>query len=159
MARATIHAVVAVTVAVAVGSLGACSDPLTPGTHPLLGNAYDSTDGCLQPQQSFDFVDGPAPTGTCAVVCINDAKTGTAYVTNECPPYPVADTVEGADAGGDMCTMALAAWAAGNECGATGDAGEAAGTDAAADAPPEAATRAGKDASVDARGDEKGAGG
>jgi hypothetical protein len=153
MTRATIHAVGAVTVAVAAGSLFACSDPLTPGTHPLLGNAYDSTDGCLQPQQSFDFVDGPAPTGTCAVVCIIDAKTGTAYVTNQCPPYPIADTVEGADAGGDTCSLALMAWAAENACGATGDAGDAAGDDAAADAPPEAATAAGKDAAVDARGE------
>lgn len=128
MTRATLHAVVAVavTVAVAVGSLPGCSDPLTPGTHPVLGNAYDSADGCLEPQQSFDFVDGPAPTGTCAVVCITDAKTGIAYATNECPPYPIADTVEGSDAGGDACSLALAAWAAGNECGSTSDAGDAA---------------------------------
>jgi hypothetical protein len=127
MTRTAIPAAVAV--AAAISSLSACSDPLTPTTHPVLGNAYDSADGCLQPQQSFDFVDGPAPTGTCNVVCITDAKTGTAYVTNECGPYPTADTVEGADAGGDTCSLALAAWTAGNECGMAADAG----TDAKAD--------------------------
>lgn len=141
--RTAIHAVVAVVVA--LGALSACSDPLTPTTHPLLGNAYDPTDGCLEPQQSFDFVDGPAPSGTCDVVCITDAKTGIAYVTDECAPYPTSDAVEGADAGGDTCSLALAAWAAGNECGEASDAGE----DAAADASPEAATEAGADAAAD----------
>ncbi|HTQ48174.1 MAG TPA: hypothetical protein VMI75_35705 [Polyangiaceae bacterium] len=145
MTRTTIHAVVAV----ALVCVSACNDPLTPTTHPLVGNAYDSADGCLQPQQSFDIVDGPAPSGTCDVVCITDAKTGVAYVTNACGPYPTADAVEGADAGGDTCGLALAAWAAGNECGATSDAG----ADAPADAPLDAPADTPADAPSDAMGD------
>ncbi len=160
MTSRVLHAVLAL----AVGSLAACNDPLTPSTHPLVGNAYDSTDDCLQPQQSFDIVDGPAPSGTCDVVCITDAKTGTVYVTNACGPYPIADTLEAADASGDTCSLALAAWAAGNECGAASDAGEDAASDApsdaplASDAPSEASTDAG-DAGTDAPTDAKGGGG
>lgn len=156
-------AVRAVATLVAVGTLYACHDPLTPTTHPVLGNAYDATDDCLQPQQSFDFADGPAPSGTCDVVCITDAKTGNAFVTDQCGPYPVADTVEGADAGGDTCSLALAAWAAGKECGAASDAGD----DATDDGASEAETEAGPDAAVDgpvdapieAPSDAKGGGG
>jgi hypothetical protein len=145
MTRTTLHAVVAV----AVVALPACKDPLTPTTHPLLGNAYDPVNDCLGPQQSFDFEDGPAPGGTCDVVCITDAKTGIAYVTNACGPYPVADTVESADAGGDTCALALAAWTAGNECGSVTDAGD--GGDGGADA-----TSDGGDASSDAAADSPG---
>jgi hypothetical protein len=145
MMRTTIRAFVAV----AVVSLPACSDPLTPTTHPLVGNAYDAVDGCLQPQQSFDVVDGPAPSGTCDLVCVTDAKTGTVYVTNACGPYPNADTLEAADASGDTCSLALAAWAAGNECGASSDAGG----DATADAPQEAAAETGAEAATDAGAD------
>jgi len=141
MTRTTTHALVAV----AMVWLPACNDPLTPTTHVLVGNAYDSADGCLQPQRSFDVVDGPAPSGACDVVCITDAKTGVAYVTNACGPYPIADTVEGADAGGDTCSQALAAWAAGNECGAASDAG----ADSSGDAPADAQA----DAPADATGD------
>lgn len=127
MTRRVLNAVVAL----AVGSLPACNNPLTPSTHALVGNAYDPANGCLQPQQSFDIVDGPAPSGTCDVVCITDAKTGTVYVTNACGPYPTADTV---DAGRDTCSLALAAWAAGNACGAASDAASDAGADAPGDA-------------------------
>jgi hypothetical protein len=151
-----LHAVLFVT----VGALLSCSrDLVTPSTHLLVGNAYDPRNGCLNPQQSFDVVDGPAPDGTCDVVCITDAKTGTAYVTNACPPYPIVDTVEsGGEGGAAPCTGALAAWAAGNECGASSDASadDASGDDAAAagdgsdgttDAATDAATEAGGDAS------------
>jgi hypothetical protein len=140
----TLRAVLFVT----VGTLLSCSrDLVTPGTHVLVGNAYNAASGCLNPQQSFDVVDGPAPSGTCDVVCITDAKTGTVYVTDACPPFPVMDAVESSaiaaeagEGGSDPCAPAIAAWAAGNECGA------ATATDGSADAPAEA----GDDATVDA---------
>jgi hypothetical protein len=151
MLRATLHAVLLV----AVGALLSCSrDLVTPSTHVLIGNAYDPGNRCLNPQQSFDVVDGPAADGTCDVVCITDAKTGTAYVTNACPPYPVLDTVEsdGGEGGADPCTAALAAWAAGNECGASSEASadDASGDDASAAGEGSAGAT---DASTDAGGD------
>ncbi|HEX8796681.1 MAG TPA: hypothetical protein VF765_37275 [Polyangiaceae bacterium] len=159
MTRAAIYAFVVVAVsaaaAVAAGSLAACSDPLAPTTHPVMGNAYDAVDNCLQPQQSFDFVDGPAPSVSCDVVCITDAKTGTTYVTNQCGPFPIADSVEGSDAGGDTCALALAAWAAGNECGSATDAGGDATEDATEDAPAEAASEAATEAGPEAGGDAR----
>jgi hypothetical protein len=157
MPRATLCAVLFVI----VGALLSCSrDLVTPSTHVLVGNAYDPANGCLNAQQSFDLVDGPAPGETCDVVCITDAKTGTVYVTNACPPFPALDTVESSDstaleAGGggtDPCAAALAAWAAGYECGAA--------TDASADATGQGSTDASADDSsgdaVDATNDGSG---
>jgi hypothetical protein len=125
--------------AVLVGVLGltalACIDLTTPTTHPLLGNAYDPVNNCLNPQQGFDIVDGPQPSLACPLACVTDAKTGTLYLTTECPPYPTADTIETGDAGTDPCGVAMMAWNAMAACGAAPvDAGGDAGADAAVDA-------------------------
>jgi hypothetical protein len=133
------------------GPIALSCSVVTPTTHILLGNSYDSVDDCLNPQQGFDVVDGPYPNGNCPVVCITDAKTGTAYVTNVCPPYPVLDSVEdGGDAGGvDECTAALAAWNAGIECGESSDAAADASDAAGDDAGDDSTTEGGADATLD----------
>jgi hypothetical protein len=121
------------------GAAASSCNLVTPTTHILLGNSYDPVNHCLNPQQGFDVVDGPFPNGTCPVVCITDAKTGTAYVTDVCPPYPDLDTVETGEGGcsdaPDTCTAALAAWNAGDECGASSDAAADAPTDGLLDSP------------------------
>jgi hypothetical protein len=113
--------------AAAVLGLAACT---TPTTHVLVGNPWNPAEGCLEPSTGFDVVDGPEPSGQCPPTCVIDAKTGTAYVTVTCPPYPPLDTTELADAAtdpSDPCQPALAAWAAQAACGAvdggTGDGG------------------------------------
>ncbi len=98
----------------------ACSDSTT---HVLVGNAYDPSNQCLAASAGFALVDGPEPSGQCPPTCVIDARTGTAFVTVTCPPYPLVDLVELQDAttgAGDPCASALVAWSGAVACGTGG---------------------------------------
>jgi hypothetical protein len=142
--RATAFAgVAAIAIATTVGVAGpvACDDP---SQHVYSGQLFDPQAQCVESSSTgLDVIGGAATGDTCAPACL--VASSQVYVSTVCPPYPPAFTVEAADAtagASDPCTAALAAFAAGNTCGADAstesgpgdDGGEEGGPDAPEDA-------------------------
>jgi hypothetical protein len=101
----------ALVAAAAALTLAACDDDVR--SHIYSGEAFDTTLGCLEPLQSIDVVEGPAPGGTCAPTCIlslpDDADPQQVFVSSMCAPYPLYPY--DSDAGSDpRCVAAIAAF-------------------------------------------------
>ncbi|MEO6420729.1 MAG: hypothetical protein ABIP39_15055 [Polyangiaceae bacterium] len=121
MAKATSLLVVgALALFLGARALGACDNETT---HFFLGQHFDSTRGCLDPEGSIAQVDGPVPEQACPATCVVgpsglNGNASSVYVSTMCGPYPAFADTSGDPAG---CTEALAALDRGDTCLIDGD--------------------------------------
>jgi hypothetical protein len=94
-----------------------------PDSHVLLGQLYEASRDCIDPNASIDVVVGPDPgfcpqQPTCVVTPagINGSGAGV-YITTMCGPFPPLDDTSGTPA---ACAGALAALARMDVCATDG---------------------------------------
>jgi hypothetical protein len=103
-------------------------------SHIYLGERWDPSRDCLDPSSAVDVVEGSAPTGSCAPLCIVAPATSTGdrtiYTSTMCPPFPPSFDTTSTFPG---CDRALAALARKDVC--LSDGGSTSPTDSGRDAP------------------------
>jgi hypothetical protein len=101
------------TAGVLLVSFFACDDA---GSYVYAGRAYDAEQRCLDPYQALDVVRSKGGSAGCEAVCL--MKSGTAYVSTMCAPYPFGFELTAAE--DPLCKDALTALKCGSDCGTDG---------------------------------------